>query len=41
MEHKKGFYEKYIKRPLDFVCALLALIVLGPVLLVAAIDKLP
>lgn len=24
--HKKGFYEKYIKRPLDIVCALLAII---------------
>ena len=23
MEHKKGFYEKYIKRPQDFLCALL------------------
>lgn len=24
--HKKGFYEKYIKRPLDIICALLAII---------------
>lgn len=32
MQHKKGFYEKYIKRPQDFVCALLALLVLSPVL---------
>lgn len=24
MKHKKGFYEKYIKRPQDFLCALLA-----------------
>ena len=37
MEHKKGFYEKYIKRPQDFLCALLACIVLSPVLLVVAI----
>ena len=37
MEHKKGFYEKYIKRPQDFLCALLACIVLSPVLLVIAI----
>lgn len=37
MKHKKGFYEKYIKRPQDFLCALLALIVLSPVLLVTAI----
>ncbi len=36
-EHKKGFYEKYIKRPQDFCCALLALIVLSPVLLILAI----
>ena len=37
MEHKKGFYEKYIKRPQDFLCALLACIVLSPILLVIAI----
>lgn len=37
MEHKKGFYEKYIKRPQDFLCALLACIVLSPVMLVVAI----
>ncbi len=35
--HKKGFYEKYIKRPQDFMCALLALIVLSPVMLVTAL----
>lgn len=34
---KKGFYEKCIKRPQDFCCALLALIVLSPVLLVVAV----
>lgn len=33
-EHKKGFYEKYIKRPQDFFCALVALVVLSPVFLV-------
>lgn len=37
MRHKKGFYEKFIKRPQDFCCALLACIVLSPVLLVVAI----
>lgn len=37
MKHKKGFYEKYIKRPQDFCCALLAIIVLSPVMLVTAI----
>lgn len=35
-EHKKGFYEKYIKCPQDFICALLALIILSPVMLVTA-----
>lgn len=37
MIHKKGFYEKFIKRPQDFICALMALIVLSPVLFVTAI----
>lgn len=37
MKHKKGFYEALIKRPQDFLCALLALIVLSPVMLVTAI----
>lgn len=37
MLHKPGFYEKYIKRPQDFVCALLAIIVLSPVMLITAI----
>lgn len=33
MEEKKGIYEKYIKRLLDILCSLSALIVLLPVLL--------
>lgn len=38
MQHKPyGPYEKYIKRPQDFLCALLATIVLSPVLLITAI----
>ena len=37
MIHKKGFYEKFIKHPQDFICALVALIVLSPVLFVTAI----
>ena len=37
MSHKKRFYEKYIKRPQDFVCASLALIVLSPVMGVTAL----
>lgn len=37
MSHKKGLYEKYIKRPQDWVCASLALIVLSPVMGVTAL----
>ena len=42
MENKKfkrkvTFYEKYIKRPLDFFCALLAIVVLSPIMLVIAL----
>lgn len=35
--HQKGSHEKYIKHPQDFICALLALIVLSPVLLIITI----
>lgn len=35
--HKQGIYEKYIKRPQDFLCALTASIVLSPVMLVTAV----
>ena len=37
MEHKVGFYEKYIKGLLDFTLSILALIILSPVLLVTAL----
>ena len=37
MAHKKGFYEKYVKRPQDFLCASAALIVLSPVLAATAL----
>ena len=37
MKHKQGFYEKYIKRPQDFLLASLALVVLSPVILVTAV----
>lgn len=37
ISHKKGVYEKYIKRPLDFLLSLLALIVLSPILLIVAV----
>ena len=35
--HNQGIYEKYIKRAQDFVCALLACIVLSPVMAATAI----
>ena len=34
---KKQIYKNYIKRPQDFLCALLAIIVLSPVMLLLAI----
>lgn len=37
MSHKAGIYEKYIKRLLDFILSLLALIVLSPILLILVI----
>ncbi len=38
MKHKPyGPYEKFIKRPQDFLCALLAMILLSPVMLITAI----
>ena len=36
-KHKKGFYEQYIKRPQDFLCALMGVIVLSPIMLVIAL----
>lgn len=35
--HKAGIYEKYIKRTLDFLLALCALVVLSPILLIVAV----
>jgi len=37
MKGKKGFYEKFIKIPQDFVLSLIALIVLSPVFLIVAV----
>ena len=38
MQHKPyGIYERYIKRPQDFICALFAFVVLSPVLIVVSI----
>lgn len=35
--HKQGIYEKYVKRPQDFCCALAALIVLSPVMAITGL----
>lgn len=35
--NKKSFYQKYIKRPQDFCCAGLAILVLWPVMLITAL----
>lgn len=37
MKKRKGIYERYIKRPQDFICALAAIIVLSPIMVVTAI----
>lgn len=36
MNHKKGIYEKYIKRPQDIILSSIALILLSPVMLIVA-----
>ncbi len=35
--HKQGFYERYIKRPQDFCCALFATVVLSPIMGITAL----
>ncbi len=35
--HKRGTYEKWLKRPLDFCCAVLAMIILSPLILITAV----
>lgn len=37
IQHKLGLYEKYIKRPQDFICALIAAVVLSPIILITAV----
>lgn len=37
LKRKQGFYEKYVKRPQDFLCSGVATIVLSPVLAVTAV----
>ncbi len=34
--HKEGIYEKYVKRCIDFILSLIALIILSPILLIIA-----
>jgi undecaprenyl phosphate N,N'-diacetylbacillosamine 1-phosphate transferase len=36
-QRKKGFYKRFIKRPMDFTLSLLAIIVLSPVLLIVSL----
>lgn len=36
-KRKKGIYERFVKRPFDFICALLGIIVLSPVLILLAV----
>ncbi len=36
-DRKQGIYERYVKRPQDFLCALAALLVLSPVMAVTAV----
>lgn len=36
-KHQLGFYERYIKRPQDFCCALAAIIVLSPIIAITAL----
>ena len=37
LTNRKGIYRKFLKRPMDFILSLIALIVLSPVLLIVAI----
>lgn len=37
MKYKRTFYDRFIKRSIDFILALLAIIILSPVLLITAI----
>lgn len=37
MEYKRSFYDKYVKRSIDFVLSLIAIIILSPVLVIVAL----
>ncbi len=36
-QNKKGFYEKYVKRPLDVLCVLPAIVIMSPVYCITAL----
>lgn len=36
-KHRAGFYEKYVKRMLDFVLSLTAIVILSPIILITAL----
>lgn len=36
-EDKKGIYQRFVKRPMDFVLSLIAIVILSPILLIVAI----
>lgn len=36
-EHKKGIYQRFVKRPMDFVLSLIAIVILSPIILIVAI----
>ena len=37
MEYKRSFYDKYVKRSIDFILSLVAIIILSPVLAIVAL----
>jgi undecaprenyl phosphate N,N'-diacetylbacillosamine 1-phosphate transferase len=37
IKQRKGIYRRFIKRPMDFILALLAIVILSPILLIVAI----
>ena len=37
LTNKKGFYQRFIKRPMDFILSLLAIVVLSPVLIIVGV----
>ena len=37
MEYKRSFYDKYVKRSIDIILSLVAIIILSPVLVIVAL----